>query len=319
MRALLFDGAPRLVSDYPRPNREGGDALIRVLMAGICGTDLEITAGYRGFRGVLGHEFVGRVEEAGSLDLVGQRVCGEINISCGYCALCSAGMRSHCARRTVLGIAGHDGCFADYVVLPENNLHRVPEGIGDDEAVFVEPLGAAFRIVEQLDGQRIERAIVLGDGRLGSLCALVLRLSGVDPLVVGKHEAKLAVLRSLGLRTASLGDDVPGAADLVVEATGSASGLDQALDLVRPRGTVVLKSTIAGRMAADLSRATVNEVVLLGSRCGPFEPVIRALAEREVNVRPLITDCLPFDRALHALERAGESDALKVLLDLRDG
>lgn len=317
MRALVVDGAPRLVADYPNPHRKGSDALIRVLVAGICGTDLEITGGYRGFRGVLGHEFVGRVEEARSPELVGQRVCGEINISCGYCALCSAGMKSHCASRTVLGIAGHDGCFADYVVLPESNLHRVPEGIGDEEAVFVEPLAAAYRIVEQLNAQRIGRAVVLGEGRLGSLCALVLQRSGIDPLVVGKHEVKLAVLRSLGLRTANLGDDVPGAADLVVEATGSPSGLDLALDLVRPRGTVVLKSTIAGRIAADLSRATVNEVMLLGSRCGPFEPAIRALAQREVNVQPLITDCLPFGRALQALDRARESDALKVLLDLR--
>jgi threonine dehydrogenase-like Zn-dependent dehydrogenase len=314
MRALIFDGNLRFENNLALPSRSDGEALVRVRMAGICGTDVEITHGYKGFTGVLGHEFVGEVVESNDVSWIGQRVCGEVNVACGSCRYCIERRPTHCSKRSVLGILGRDGCFADYLVIPERNLHRVPGSISDEEATMVEPLAAAFQITEQVDLSSVHSVVVLGDGRLGSLCALTLKASGCDPLVVGKHGQKLKLLERLGVRTQMLADEKPRDIDLVVEATGSTSGVSFALEWTRPLGIVVLKSTVASSISTDLSLAVVKELTLVGSRCGPFGRAIRALEEREVDVKPLITDCFKLEDGCRAFQRAQEKDAIKVLL-----
>jgi len=315
LRALLFDGTLRFEAHAPRPPGGHGEALLRVRLAGICSTDLEITRGYKGFTGVLGHEFVGEVVESPDSRWCGQRVCGEINIGCGSCPLCRVGLRTHCERRTVLGILGYDGAFADYVALPLVNLHPVPSQITDDEAVFVEPLAAAFEILEQIGAPPRGRTVVLGDGKLGILCAQVLALAGADLLVVGKHPEKLSLLEDMGISTALLSDG-PAEADLVVEATGSSGGLRAAMEMVRPRGTLVMKSTTADENAADLSPLVVKEITVIGSRCGPFPRAIDALVHEQVQVRPLIHARYPLEEGVAAMECAREPGVLKVLLDV---
>jgi threonine dehydrogenase-like Zn-dependent dehydrogenase len=314
MKAVLFDGELQLASDYVQPEVPPGEARLRTLLAGICNTDLEIMRGYAGFQGVLGHEFVGIVEEADDESLVGQRVVGEINVWCGTCENCHAGRRTHCTRRTVLGIRGRDGVLADSFCLPAQNLHPVPEGLPDEVAIFAEPLAAACRIPEQIHLRPGARVIVLGDGKLGLLVAQVLALTGCDLLAVGRHRDKLDLLSARGIAT-RLGDEgLEGTADVVVECTGQAEGFAAARHLVRPEGTLVLKSTYQGLIEADLSAVTVDEVQIVGSRCGPFPAALRLLASGLIEVESMIEAIYPLDQALVAFEHANRRGALKVLV-----
>ena len=312
MRALRWDGIRlALARDVPEPVPAPGEALVRVHLAGICRTDLEITRGYLGFRGTPGHEWVGHVVAAEEADLVGARVVGEINFACGVCPTCVAGLGRHCPARRVLGIVGADGAFADLVVLPARNLHRVPDSVPDRAAVFVEPLAAAFEVLEQVPVGPGLRAVVLGDGKLGLLVAQVLAGAGAEVVLVGRHEQKLARARHLGIAT---GSAAPGA-DLVVDATGSPGGLAAALALVRPRGTVVLKTTVAGDHRLDLAPAVINEVTIVGSRCGRFAPALAALAGGRITVAPLVDAVYPLDDAVGAFARAARPGVLKVLIE----
>jgi threonine dehydrogenase-like Zn-dependent dehydrogenase len=287
---------------------------IRTTLAGICNTDLEIVRGYAGFRGILGHEFVGVVDWAEDPTLMGRRVVGEINASCGGCATCRAGRPTHCRQRSTLGIRGRDGVLAELFWLPAGNLHLVPEHLSDEAAVFAEPLAAACEILEQVQIRPTDQVIVLGDGKLGLLVAQVLALTGCHLVAVGRHREKLAILEARGIptRIAQPGDE--DAADVVVECTGRAEGFEQANHLVRPRGTCVLKSTYHGLVEADLSRLVVNEVTLVGSRCGPFPPALRLLSRDLVDVESLIEAEYPLDDALAAFDHAGKRGALKVLV-----
>ena len=314
MLALHWDGQRlRLKRSYPTPQATESTALVRVRLAGICATDLQIFKGYMGFTGVPGHEFVGEVNE-GPADLVGKRVVGEINFACGACAACLQGLGRHCSTRRVMGILNADGSFAEYLTMPLANLHVVPAIVSDEEAVFTEPLAAAWEILEQVHLQPAAEVIVLGDGKLGQLCAQVLHLTGARVTVVGKHQDKLALLRQLGVHTVRLADWRPGKADLVVEATGSAAGLSLAIETVRPRGILILKSTVAEPHTLSLAPLVINEVTVVGSRCGRFPPALRALAQRNIAVTPLIDRIYPLSEGLAAVKRAAQPGARKVLL-----
>lgn len=316
MRALrVGDGAASLV-DLPVPE-PAGEALVRVTLSGICNTDLELVRGYAGFRGTIGHEFVGIVEDPGGGPLArGERVVGEINAGCGACARCRAGDPRHCATRTVLGIVGRDGAHADYLRLPAANLVRVPAGVPETHAVFVEPLAAACGVLERCPQAATSRVAVIGDGKLGLLCAMVLAAAGARPLLVGKHDAKLAIARRRGIETTD-----PDEArrrgrvfDVVVEASGGAGGFALALDLLVPQGTLVLKSTFHGATPVDAARIVVEELAVIGSRCGRFAPALDLLARGAVDVEPLISEVVSLDRARDALDRAAAPGVLKVLL-----
>ncbi|GAB4516254.1 MAG: alcohol dehydrogenase catalytic domain-containing protein [Anaerolineae bacterium] len=317
MRALLFDGTDALIrDDYPRPSSVDGEAIIRVLQAGVCGTDLEITRGFMAFRGVLGHEFVGIVEDAPDPAWVGQRVVGEINAACGQCATCRAGRPTHCPHRTTLGIDRRDGVFAEFTRLPLQNLHRVPDEVSDDAAVFVEPLAAAWEILEQIHVRPTDRVALIGAGRLGQLVARVLRLVGCELVVWARYPSQVARLEPLGVEVRMQPDYPPAWADVVIEATGDPSGYAAARTLVRPRGVIVLKSTYHGAVEADLTGAVIHELTLVGSRCGPFPPALRALASGLVDVESLIDARYPLAEGLAALERAGQPGTMKVLLEI---
>jgi threonine dehydrogenase-like Zn-dependent dehydrogenase len=315
MQALTFEGTLRLRDDLPRPEPPPGEALVRTRLAGICNTDLEIVRGYLGFNGVLGHEFVGEVVWADSApQLVDRRVVGEINAYCGECAGCRRGDPTHCPHRTTLGIGGRDGVMAEYFTLPAHLLYPVPDSVPDTAAVFAEPLAAALEITDRLHVRPTQRVVVLGDGKLGVLIAQVLQLTGCDLLVVGRHQEKLARLQQRGIPTAPDGDAAAAGADVVVEATGSAAGFAVARRLVRPRGTLVLKSTYHGDVSLDLSMLVVDEVSLAGSRCGPFPPALRLLEQRLVDVEALVDSVYPLRDGLAAFDRARTPGVLKVLL-----
>ena len=285
---------------------------MRVLAAGICNTDLELVRGYYPYTGVPGHEFAGEVVSDGAL--AGRRVVGEINAVCGDCAACRAGRRSHCERRTVLGIVGRNGAFAEHLVLPVENLHPIPDGISTEAAVFTEPLAAALEIQEQVTVGPGMRVLVVGDGKLGQLVAQTLALTGCDLRVAGRHEGKLDLLRRRGIETVAA-DAIPAAAfDLAVECTGNPAGFGVVQRALRPRGTLVLKSTYADRLTLDASAVVVNELTLVGSRCGPFPKALALLAAGAVDVAPLVTARYPLDRALRAFDRARAPGTLKVLL-----
>ncbi len=315
MLALVFDDQPRLV-ERPMPTPAKGEALVRVLAAGVCNTDLEIVRGYMGFRGILGHEFVGIVEHATNAHLVGRRVVGEINCACGSCRYCQLEMKRHCTQRTVLGILGRDGAFAEYLTLPEENLHLVPNNIRDDVAVFTEPVAAAFRILEQVNISPDDRVLVLGDGKLAQLIAQVLWLRSKNLVCIGHHPEKLGLLEHLRIATALDADMLDTGADVVVEATGSASGFQRAMELVRPEGTIVLKSTLADTGNVDFNLPVINEIRIIGSRCGPFRPALEALALGNVEVRPLITETYALSDGVQALAHADEPGALKIVLKM---
>jgi threonine dehydrogenase-like Zn-dependent dehydrogenase len=318
MRGLwLSHQALTFREDLELPKINADEALIRVRMAGICRTDLELSRGYYPFDGILGHEFVGEVVEApGGQFLRGDRVVGEINASCGDCALCRKGLRTHCLKRTVLGIVGRNGAFADFLALPAENLLKVPASIPDEVAVFVEPIAAAFEILEQLQIPSSERVLLIGAGKLGQLIAQVLSSAGLDPTVVARYPLQQELLEQLGIRWIDENQVRAGETDLAVEATGSVAGLELALSAVRPRGRIILKSTYEGRAAVDLSLIVVDEISLIGSRCGPFAPALRLLEERAVDPRPLISFTYPFEQALTGFETASESGVLKVLYEM---
>lgn len=315
MKAVLLDGTPRL-AELPVPRRKPGEALVRMLTAGICKTDQELFAGYMKFKGVPGHEFVGIVEEASNSHLQGKRVVGEINCVCHNCHYCRLEMPQHCLNRTVLGIQGRDGAFAEYLTLPEENLHLVPSSIRDDVAAFTEPVAAAFRITEQIPVTQDSRVIVLGDGKLGQLCAQVLWLYTKKLVCIGRHAWKLGLLKELHIAIAHQGDPVERGADIVVDATGSPEGLSRAIELVRPEGTIVLKTTSHQPSPLPFSIPVINEIKIVGSRCGPFRPALDALAMGNVEVRPMITETYELKDALHALRRAASPDVMKVLLHI---
>lgn len=315
MKALYFDQKLELREvDAPRPAHD--EALIQVILAGLCGTDREILKGYSNFQGILGHEFVGRVVECANKKWLGKRVVGEINVACGECEFCLWGLGRHCPRRTVMGIVNRDGAFAEYVALPIVNLHEVPPEISDEAAVFVEPVAAAAEILEQMPFSHSRRTAVLGDGRLGLLVAQVLRHAGGQVTVIGKHASKLAMARSWKLKAAHAGEDkLPAASfSVVVEATGSPSGLSEALRLVEPRGTVVMKSTFRESASFDTAKLVVDEITLLGSRCGGFSKAIDLLREGRVSTHPMVTKTLPLEAGLDAFDCLNEPSCLKILL-----
>ncbi len=315
MRALVLDHGLHYRANRREPRLPRGEARVEVLVAGICNTDLELARGYMGFSGVPGHEFVGRVVE-GPAKLVGQRVVGEINAGCGRCDGCRRGDSRHCPKRTVLGILGRDGAFADHLMLPVANLRRVPESLPDEAAVFVEPVAAAFEILEQMPADAGREAVVLGDGKLGLLVAQVLAQAGYAVTAIGKHEDKLRTLRKCGARVRLLDHLGRLRADVVAECTGTASGLATALAIARPRGTVFLKSTVAGNASLDLAPAVINEIRIQGSRCGRFEPAIEALAAKRVDVSKMVSDTFPLERGAEAFQRAMAPGVLKVLLQV---
>jgi threonine dehydrogenase-like Zn-dependent dehydrogenase len=334
MRALVFDKT--LVFDPRRrePAAEDGDTLLRVRQAGICATDLEICRGYMNFTGILGHEFVGEVVSSPDKELVGRRVVGEINVVCGRCDLCLSGLSNHCRQRTVVGIFNRDGAFADQIRLPAGNLHALPDGVDDDQAVFVEPLAAAFQVLKQVKLDAKTWVTVLGDGRLGLLVAQVLRNAGVPVRVVGHHPQKLALCEKWQVRSRPQSEIVPRHdQDVVVDCTGSAGGLALAVQMTRPRGTIVLKSTFAADRhsnsagggggagapadeAVNLAPVVVNEITIVGSRCGPFREAIRALAEKSVEIASFIHRRMRLEQGVEALALAGRPGVLKVILTM---
>ena len=314
MKALHFDGELS-VREMPQPKPGPNEALIEVTLAGICGTDRQILKGYSGFRGVPGHEFVGRVVECDDHSWLGKRVVGEINVTCGACHWCRRGLGRHCPNRTVMGIVGRPGCFAELVALPIANLHEVPAGVADQAAVFAEPLAAAGEILEQMHLSPGTAVAVLGDGRLGLLIAQVLGHAGARVTVVGRHEEKLALAASGGFAVARPGAERPASFAVVVEATGAPQGLEDAFRLVEPRGTIVMKSTFHGPAQFDTAKLVVDEVTLLGSRCGDFPTALGLLGDGQVNVLPLISSTFPLEAGREAFEYLKRDACLKVLLE----
>jgi len=318
MKALRYENGQLGLTETNAPRGEAGEAVVRVSLAGICNTDVEIARGYAGFAGTLGHEFVGVVESAPDGSLVGRRVVGEINAGCGHCQLCAAGDARHCPRRTVLGIVGRDGAFAEYLSLPVVNLLVVPDEIEDERAVFTEPLAAACGILERVEIGSDTRVAIVGDGKLGLLCAQAVKAqSAAAVTLVGRHENKLRIARARGVETA-LARELPpewqGAFDVVVEASGAGNGFALAVGLTRPRGVLVLKSTFHGATEIDAARIVVNEISVVGSRCGRFAPALELLARDAVDVASLITEEFPLADGVRALQRATENGVLKVLL-----
>jgi len=313
MRAVVLNEHGLSVTDRPIPAPLPGEVLVRVMKAGLCETDLQLIRGYMGFRGVLGHEFVG-IAESGQFR--GQRVVGEINCACRQCDTCRAGLMTHCPHRSVLGILNHDGAFAEFVSVPEVNLHAVPDSVSTEHAVFTEPLAAAFQILEQIPIDKSQRVIVLGDGRLGNLCAQVLSATGCHLTVLGKHTRKLSLLARRGIDTALVNDVLfEREADVVVDCTGSAGGFQVAVKLLKPRGTLVLKTTVAGTPPLSLAPLVIDEITVIGSRCGPFVPALRALKEQRVDVDSLIEGTYSLNNAIAAFERATSTPTLKLLFE----
>jgi threonine dehydrogenase-like Zn-dependent dehydrogenase len=348
MKAVVLNPALRLVTDRMKPKPGPGEALVRVRLCGICNTDLELMKGYMGFRGVPGHEFVGEVIEINPTEktspfngkssqastgraghasaaqegegnerssLIGSRVVGEINAACGECVFCKEGVPTHCERRTVLGILGRDGCMAEYLTLPIENIHPVPDNVSDEAAVFVEPLAAAYEILEQVEGSKTDRILVMGDGKLGLLCAMSLSTTGAEVTLMGRHEHKMALAKPYGVNVLPLGErGLQKSFHVVVEATGTSEGFEQAMDHTCPRGIIVLKSTVAEGKPLNLAPVVINEITVVGSRCGPFVPALDALASGAIDPTPLIEATYPIDDALKAFEHAATKGALKVLV-----
>ena len=317
MKALRFDGELKLVRDAELPRREG-EALVQVVSAGICNTDLEIVKGYAGFHGTLGHEFVGRVVESQQSSLVGRRVVGEINAGCGKCVLCLKSDPRHCPDRSVLGIKSRDGAFAEYLSLPESNLAVVPDSITDEAAVFIEPLAAAFNIIEQVNIGGASDVVVVGDGKLAQLIVLVLAHTGCAITVIGKHREKLELALRFGAHSSHLVNesrgDWEGRFDVAIEASGSASGLARSLSMAKPRGTVVLKSTHHGLSALDTSQIVVNELKILGSRCGRFAPALDLIERYKFDPTELISHRIALEDGVSAFEHARLPGTMKVIL-----
>jgi alcohol dehydrogenase len=313
MKALCFDG--RLaVQEVAAPQLTPGSALIRVILAGICGTDRQILKGYSGFKGIPGHEFVGEVVECEAGEWVGKRVVGEINISCGSCECCRRGLARHCSYRVVMGIIHHQGAFAEFVTLPVRNLHEVPANVSDEVAVFTEPVAAAAEILEQMPVPKGTRVAVIGAGRLGLLVAQVLQNAGAEVTVIGRSAGKMQMARSLGMTTAVSGELRSRSFPLSVEVTGSPDGLETALRLVEPRGTVVMKSTFHQPAQFDTAKLVVDEITLLGSRCGNFKSALRLLEAGAIQVRPVISKIFPLEKGVEAFAYLDNPGCMKVLL-----
>jgi len=320
MQALLFaDGEVRFDNSYPEPQCGPDDVLIAVELAGICATDLEILKGYMGFSGVLGHEFVGTVAK-GPQSLVHRRVVAEINCVCGQCDMCQSGLSIHCRRRQVIGIEGRDGGFAEYVAVPKRNLHLLPENISNEAAIFVEPLASALQIVQQVPSEQRKKVIVVGDGKLGLLVVQVLA-AGVakgNIALLGKHEEKLAFAEKRGIQSMLLDDMlIKSEWDVVVDCSGCAEGFEVASRLVRPRGKLVMKSTWVAGDPVDLSILVINEITLIGSRCGPFANAINALAAEQIVTNGLITSKFKLADGVNALQKAKEPNEIKVVLEIK--
>lgn len=316
MRAIVLNKYLKYDDAYPEPTPAPGECLVRVVLAGICSTDLQLVRGYMNFSGVPGHEMVGIVED-GPPRWRGKRVACEINCACGECDMCSAGLSTHCRRRTVLGIAGRDGCFADRVCIPERNLHEVPDAISDEEAVFIEPLAAAWQVIKQVAIEKRTRAAVVGSGKLGLLVAQVINTLGCRVTVVGRNPQTLSLAEKRHIQAIHVEDVVPEQDhDLVVECTGSGDGMTIALGMVRPRGTIVLKSTYAGAASLDLAPAVIHEVQIIGSRCGPFPQAIESLQRRQIEVSSMISRSMRIDRGVEAFEAAADPRNVKVLLKI---
>jgi threonine dehydrogenase-like Zn-dependent dehydrogenase len=315
MNALWLENNRISLRDVQPPRREN-EALVKILKAGICSTDLELVKGYYPYTGILGHEFVGEVLDADDLAWIGQRVVGEINVVCNQCEQCLNGRSTHCEHRTVLGIVNRDGTFAEYTTLPIANLHRVPDSVPDEMAVFTEPLAAALEIQQQLQIYPTDRVLLIGAGRLGQLIAQTLALTGCDLRVVARHAQQQNLLKARGIRIFSEEEEIqPWRWDVVVEATGSPSGFSLARRAIRPRGILVLKSTYKGEMNVNFSSIVVDEINLIGSRCGPFEPALRLMESKQVDPTVLIADEFRLSDALKAFERAAETGVLKVLVE----
>lgn len=313
MNSLWLENNQISLRDVQQP-RKDNEALIKIRKAGICSTDLELVKGYYPYTGILGHEFVGEVVEAEDVSWIGQRVVGEINVVCNQCEQCLSGRPTHCENRTVLGIVNRDGTFAEFTTLPITNLHRVPDLVPDEMAVFTEPLAAALEIQQQVQIKPTDRVLLVGAGRLGQLIAQTLALTGCDLRVVARHAHQQDLLKARGIRIISEEGIEPWRWDIVVEATGSPGGFSLARQAVRPRGALVLKSTYKGEINVNFSSIVVDEVNVIGSRCGPFEPALRLLEAQQVDPTVLIMDEFQLGDALKAFERAGETGVLKVLV-----
>lgn len=319
MKAIVFDENLKLDKNYEKPVPQKGEALIKVSLAGICNTDFEITKGYMGYKGILGHEFVGVVEEINDEDkfLLGKRVVAEISYGCHKpdCEWCNQGLVRHCPDRHTIGIWRKDGCFAEYITLPLEILFEVPENVSNEQVVFVEPLAAACEILEQLHIQPIQKVLVQGDGKLGLTTALTLNAFNYDVTLVGKHQNKLDIAKAQGVKTILLDDlDVKPEWEVVVEATGSISGFETAMALTKPRGTLVLKSTVAGSKEFNLAPIVINEITVLGSRCGQFKPALRLLENNRIDFKSFISGIYSVDDAIEAFEKNKDKDTLKVLI-----
>lgn len=317
MKAVVFDNGLKLDKDYAMPEPKKGEALIKVNTIGICNTDYEITKGYMGYKGILGHEFTGIVQSVNNDDktLVGKRVVGEINCGCGTCEWCAQGLERHCFNRSTLGIWQREGCFSEYVCLPVKNLLEIPSNVTDEEAVFVEPLAAALEILEQIHIPPYKKVVVLGDGKLGLIIALALNAAGLDITLVGKHQEKLNLAKAQGVKTKLLNElKIEKIYDFVVEATGSITGFETSLALTKPRGTLVLKSTIAASKEFNLAPIVIDEITVVGSRCGQFAPALRLLESKRIDVKPLISDVFDIDDSIAAFERNKEKSSVKVLV-----
>lgn len=321
MKAIVFDKELKLDNNYPKPVPQKGEALIRVTLAGICNTDYEITKGYMGYVGILGHEFVGVVEDVNDEDksLIGKRVVAEISYGCNDpdCEWCAKKNYRHCPNRHTLGIWRKDGCFAEYMTMPTNVLFEIPDNVPDEQAVFVEPLAAACEITEQLHIEPTQKVLVLGDGKLGLTTALTLHAQNFDVLLVGKHQNKLDIAAAQGVKTQLLSSFTQEKIyDVVVEATGTASGFETSMALTKPRGTLVLKSTVASGKELNLAPIVIDEITVLGSRCGQFGPAIRLLENNRIDFKPFISKTYPIDQALEAFEANKSKESVKILISI---
>ncbi|NIM89716.1 MAG: alcohol dehydrogenase catalytic domain-containing protein [Candidatus Aminicenantes bacterium] len=314
MKALYLEKAQLKIITLPQPSPLRNEALVKVLKAGLCNTDLELIRGYLEFEGIPGHEFVGQVVEAANSNLVGKRVVGDINLGCGKCEYCLGGRKEHCPSRQVLGILNKDGALAEYLTLPMDNLHVLPPRISDVEAVFIEPLAASLEILEQIRIRRQDSVLVLGDGKLGLLIAQVLKLKTPKVSCVGKHRRKLEILKEKEIETHLLGTRIREKFDIVVEATGNEKGLNEALSVAKAKGTIILKSTFQGETKVDVSKVVVDEIHLIGSRCGPFSRAIEVLSRKQVEVEKMVDGDFPLDRAKEAFAFAQKPETLKVLI-----
>ena len=320
MKAIVFDNELKLDNNYKKPIPQKGEALIRVTLAGICNTDYEITKGYMGYVGVLGHEFVGVVEEVNGEDQswLGKRVVAEISWGCDdpNCEWCAKKNYRHCPNRHTIGIWKKDGCMAEYLTVPTNILFEIPKNVTNEQAVFVEPLAAACEILEQLHIEPTSKILVLGDGKLGLTTALTLNAHNLDVLLVGKHQNKLDIAKAQGVKTELLENFTPRKFDVVVEATGSASGFEMSMSLTKPRGVLVLKSTVASGKELNLAPIVIDEITVLGSRCGQFGPALRLLENNRIDFTPFITKTYSIDEALEAFEANKSKESLKILIKI---